>query len=67
MILGKPRRRCGTAPNTDVLVGVENNSYMFLTGPDVVKQVSGGDVSPRISAVPQPGALGQPAPRRTRR
>lgn len=47
IILGKCAGGAVYCPtNTDVLVGVENNSYMFLTGPDVIKQVSGEDVSP---------------------
>ena len=47
VILGKCAGGAVYCPaNTDVLVGVEDNSYMFLTGPEVIKQVSGEDVSP---------------------
>lgn len=31
--------------NTDILVGVEDQSYMFVTGPDILKAVNGEDTS----------------------
>ncbi|MFT3898694.1 MAG: acyl-CoA carboxylase subunit beta [Gordonia sp. (in: high G+C Gram-positive bacteria)] len=34
-----------TPANTDILVGVEDKSYMFVTGPDILKAVNGEDVS----------------------
>ncbi|WLP92736.1 acyl-CoA carboxylase subunit beta [Gordonia sp. NB41Y] len=34
-----------TPANTDILVGVRDQSYMFVTGPDVLKQVNGEDIS----------------------
>ena len=34
-----------TPANTDILVAVEDKSYMFVTGPDVLKQVNGEDIS----------------------
>lgn len=46
LILGKCAGGAVYTPaNTDVLVGVKDNSYMFVTGPDVLKQVTGEDVS----------------------
>ncbi len=34
-----------TPANTDILVGVEDKSYMFVTGPDILKAVNGEDIS----------------------
>ncbi|SIS21137.1 acyl-CoA carboxylase subunit beta [Williamsia sterculiae] len=34
-----------TPANTDILVGVKDKSYMFVTGPDVLKQVNGEEIS----------------------
>lgn len=34
-----------TPANTDVLVGVEDKSYMFVTGPDILRAVNGEEVS----------------------
>ncbi len=34
-----------TPANTDILVGVEDKSYMFVTGPDILKAVNGEDTS----------------------
>lgn len=34
-----------TPANTDILVAVEDKSYMFVTGPDVLKQVNGEEIS----------------------
>ncbi len=46
LILGKCAGGAVYTPaNTDVLVAVEDQSYMFVTGPDVLKQVSGEDIS----------------------
>ncbi|GAB2658563.1 acyl-CoA carboxylase subunit beta [Gordonia jinhuaensis] len=33
-----------TPANTDILVGVKDESYMFVTGPDVLKQVNGEEI-----------------------
>ena len=38
---------------TDFVLMVEGTSYMFITGPDVVKTVTGEEVSSRSSAVPR--------------
>jgi acetyl-CoA carboxylase carboxyltransferase component len=47
VILGKCAGGAVYSPaNTDFLVGVKDQSYMFVTGPDVLKQVTGEDVSP---------------------
>jgi acetyl-CoA carboxylase carboxyltransferase component len=47
VILGKCAGGAVYSPaNTDILVGVKDQSYMFVTGPDVLKQVTGEDVSP---------------------
>ncbi|MFT4199745.1 acyl-CoA carboxylase subunit beta [Gordonia sp. (in: high G+C Gram-positive bacteria)] len=35
-----------TPANTDILVGVEDKSYMFVTGPDIIKAVTGEEISP---------------------
>jgi acetyl-CoA carboxylase carboxyltransferase component len=46
IILGKCAGGAVYSPaNTDILVGVKEQSYMFVTGPDVLKQVNGEDVS----------------------
>ena len=37
---------------TDFVLMVEGSSYMFITGPDVVKTVTGEEVSSRSSAAP---------------
>lgn len=34
-----------TPANTDILVAVEDKSYMFVTGPDVIKQTTGEEIS----------------------
>lgn len=34
-----------TPANTDILVGVEDKSFMFVTGPDILKAVNGEDIS----------------------
>ena len=34
-----------TPANTDILVGVKDESYMFVTGPDILREVNGEDVS----------------------
>ena len=34
-----------TPANTDILVGVEDKSYMFVTGPDILKAVNNEDIS----------------------
>lgn len=34
-----------TPANTDILVGVKDKSYMFVTGPDILREVNGEDVS----------------------
>ncbi|MCF8609229.1 acyl-CoA carboxylase subunit beta [Gordonia sp. HY285] len=34
-----------TPANTDVLVAVEDKSYMFVTGPDILKAVNGEEIS----------------------
>lgn len=34
-----------TPANTDILVGVENKSYMFVTGPEILKAVNGEETS----------------------
>ncbi|MFD0925254.1 acyl-CoA carboxylase subunit beta [Williamsia deligens] len=33
-----------TPANTDILVGVKDASYMFVTGPDVIKQTTGEEI-----------------------
>jgi acetyl-CoA carboxylase carboxyltransferase component len=34
-----------TPANTDILVGVKDESFMFVTGPDILREVNGEDVS----------------------
>lgn len=34
-----------TPANTDILVAVEDKSYMFVTGPDIIKQTTGEEIS----------------------
>ena len=34
-----------TPANTDILVGVKDESYMFVTGPDILREVNGEDVT----------------------
>jgi propionyl-CoA carboxylase beta chain len=38
---------------TDFIFMVKDTSYMFVTGPDVVKTVTNEDVTPRSSAAPR--------------
>ncbi len=47
LILGKCAGGAVYHPaNSDILVGVKDRSYMFVTGPDVLKQMTGEDVTP---------------------
>ena len=51
VILGKCAGGAVYGPaNTDILVGVEDQSYMFVTGPDVIKATTGERFLRRISA-----------------
>jgi acetyl-CoA carboxylase carboxyltransferase component len=46
VILGKCAGGAVYGPaNTDILVGVEDQSYMFVTGPDVIKATTGEEIS----------------------